>query len=543
MSAVISIFATLLLGATTLPSGSPRHVAQTAAAQRPNIVLIMADDLGFSDLGCYGSSIETPNLDALAAGGLRFTQFYNTGKCQTSRMSLLTGLYPNQAGGASLSNGATLAEALASAGYSTAMVGKWHLDQSPLDFGFERYFGHLSGSTNYFVGNRTFRLNAERWKVPETFKGRPFYVTQAIGEFALTFLADAVEQEGKPFLLYVAFNAPHSPLQAPQAAVKKYAGRFDEGWDVMRARRHKQQVLTGLLPEAWSLPPRTPEIPAWDSLSDKQRTWEAARMEVYAAMVDLMDQEIGRLVDALRTKGVLDNTLILFCSDNGASPFERTKGRQFDPWNEHSAWTYDASWASVGNTPFRLYKRNQHEGGISSPLIAHWPAGLALGPGSVTHARAHITDFMATFLDLADAQYPLKRNASEATQLQGESLVPIFKQGTREAREQIYFHYGPNRALRQGKWKLVCTDLGAWELYDMDSDRTETINLAEQHAERVATMVNEWHRLARDLDRLPADERQAVGERTGPAAVNASGSTGRARKRAASLRWKTRDGD
>jgi arylsulfatase len=475
--------------------------ASAAAAERPNIVLVMADDLGFADLGCYGSEIETPNLDALAADGLRFTQFYNTAKCHSSRVSLLTGLYCDQAGSERLSRGATIAEVLSEAGYFTAMVGKWHLSKQPTDFGFDRYWGHLSGATNFFTGDNTFRLNGQEWPVPETLNGRPFYTTHAIADFALDFLDEATAGD-KPFLLYVAFNAPHYPLQAPEADVRKYEGRYDAGWDQIRRERHQRQLEMGLLPARWKLSPRPDHIPAWDSLSADERQWESDRMEVFAAMVDIVDQSMGRLVGYLKEQQILDNTLILFCSDNGACPFERTRGRYLKPWDPKSYWTYDASWAHVGNTPFRLYKQNQHEGGISSPLIAHWPQGLQAPPGSTTDQPAHLIDLMATCADLGQAAYPEWVGDRQIDPLQGKSLSPIFQGQTRDGHETLYFHFGTDRALRQGPWKLVSAKLGCWELYNLDQDRTELNDLAAQQPERVAAMADEWFRMAEHVDRL-----------------------------------------
>ena len=483
-----------------------------ASDERPNIVLIMADDLGFSDLGCYGSEIETPNLDALAGKGLRFSQFYNTAKCHSSRVSLLTGLYCDQAGGASLSRGATIAEVMSRAGYSTSMVGKWHLTKQPTDFGFEQYWGHLSGATNFFTGDNSFRLNGEPWTVPKTLNGRPFYTTHAITDFAIEFLDQATASD-KPFLLYTAFNAPHYPLQAPKKDVEKYDGRYDAGWDALRKSRHQKQVDSGLLPRKWKLSPRPAHIPAWKSLSDDERQWEADRMEVFAAMVDVVDQNVGRLVKHLKHKGVYDNTLILFCSDNGACPFERTRGKELQPWDPESYWTYDASWAHAGNTPFRLYKQNQHEGGISSPMIAHWPNGLKTKAGSVTDQPGHLIDFMATFIDLAGADYPSEIGARKIDPLQGKSLLPIFRGGTREPHEQLYFHFSTDRALRRGPWKLVSAKLGKWELYNLDEDRTELNDISEQHPERVATMSKEWFRVAKDVDRLGGRQLGLVGEK------------------------------
>lgn len=475
--------------------------AFAANATRPNIVLIMADDLGFADLGCYGSEISTPNLDTFAANGLRFTQFYNTAKCHSSRVSLLTGLYCDQAGSTKLSRGATIAEVLSKSGYFTAMVGKWHLSKQPTDFGFKRYWGHLSGATNYFTGDNTFRLNGEKWNVPETLNDRPFYTTHAVTDFALDFLKE-VTRGDDPFLLYVAFNAPHYPLQAPEEAVRKYDGRYDGGWDKLRLERHRRQLKSGLLPAKWKLSPRPDHVPAWNNLPEKEKQWEADRMEVFAAMVDVLDRNVGRLVDFLKEKGIFDNTLILFCSDNGACPFERTRGRYLKPWDPKSYWTYDASWAHAGNTPFRLYKQNQHEGGISSPLIVHWPRGLKTKPGTVTDQPGHLIDFMATFIDLTGATYPRQIGDRRIDPLQGKSLLPIFRGQTRRPHETLYFHFGTDRALRQEPWKLVSAKLGRWELYNMQEDRTELNDLSKVMPERVASMGKEWFRIAEHVDRL-----------------------------------------
>jgi arylsulfatase A-like enzyme len=500
------------------------------AVSRPNIVLIMADDLGFSDLGCYGSEIETPNLDALAAKGLRFSQFYNTAKCHSSRVSLLTGLYCDQAGGASLSRGATIAEVMTRAGYSTSMVGKWHLSKQPTDFGFERYWGHLSGATNFFTGDDTFRLNGEPWSVPKMLNGRPFYTTHAITDFALDFL-DKVSASEKPFLLYTAFNAPHYPLQAPRKDIAKYDGRYDAGWDALRKSRHQKQLDSGLLSRKWKLSPRPDHIPAWKSLTDEERAWEADRMEVFAAMVDVLDQNVGRLVKHLKDKGVYDNTLILFCSDNGACPFERTRGKNLKPWDPKSYWTYDASWAHAGNTPFRLYKQNQHEGGISSPMIAHWPNGLKTKPGSVTDQPGHLVDFMATFIEMAGADYPSEIGNRKVDPLQGKSLLPIFRGETQDPHEQLYFHFSSDRALRQGPWKLVSAKLGKWELYNLDEDRTELNDLAEKHPERVAEMSAEWFRVAKDVERLGGKGLAPVGNKVKELNFRGSPAPGFSKKR------------
>lgn len=474
---------------------------QASAAERPNVVLIMADDLGFADLGCYGSEIRTPNLDALAAKGLRFSQFYNTAKCHSSRVSLLTGLYCDQAGGATLARGATIAEALGQAGYFTTMVGKWHLNKQPTDFGFQRYWGHLSGACNFFTGDNTFRFNGEKYDVPKMLNGRPFYTTHAKGDFALKFLDEATAKDD-PFLLYVAFNAPHYPLQAPEADVKKWDGVYDGGWDELRRTRYAKQLKLGLISREFELSSRPEHIPAWSSLTAAEQKWEADRMEVFAAMVEVMDENIGRIVDKLKGKGAWENTLFLFCSDNGACPFERTRGAKLNPWDSDSYWTYDASWAHAGNTPFRLYKQNQHEGGISSPLIAHWPAGLKAKAGSITDQPGHLIDFMATFLDVAGTNYPKRIGERKMDPLMGKSLLPILQGKQRKGHDTLYFHFGGDRALRQGKWKLVSAKLGRWELYDMEADRTETNDLAKKYPDKVKAMAAEWFDLAENTERL-----------------------------------------
>ena len=471
--------------------------------KKPNIVLIMADDLGFSDLGCYGSEIKTPNLDRLANNGLRFSQFYNTSKCHSSRVSLLTGLYCDQAGSKSLSRGATIAEVLKPAGYSTWMSGKWHLDKQPTDFGFQKYWGHLSGACNFFTGDNSFRLNGEEWTVPKNLNGQPFYTTHAITDFALDFIKEGkVGKASDPFFLYVAYNAPHYPLHAPKDAVLKYNGIYDSGWDHLRKARYTKQIASGLLPRKFKLSPRAPHVPSWESIKQSEKEWEADRMEVFAAMVDLVDQNIGRLIHELKVRDAFDNTLFLFCADNGGCPFERTRGRNLKPWDPKSYWTYDASWAQASNTPFRLYKQNQHEGGISSPLIAHWPMGLKTEAGSITRQPAHLIDFMATFLELGQAEYPKKVNTRIIDPLEGRSLVPIFEGKLRKGHETLYFHFGSDRALRQGNWKLVSAKGGKWELYNLDNDRTELNDLSEKFPQRVTKMASKWFNIAKNKERL-----------------------------------------
>ncbi|MGC6582988.1 MAG: arylsulfatase [Akkermansiaceae bacterium] len=477
---------------------------------KPNIVLIMADDLGFADLGCYGAEIETPHLDQLAKEGTRFTQFYNTAKCHSSRVSLLTGLYCDQAGGESLSRGGTIAENLGPAGYHTMMVGKWHLSKNPVDFGFDRYWGHLSGATNFFTGDDTFRLDDKPWLVPKTHKGVPFYTTNVITDFALDFLSERPKE--KPFLLYCAFNAPHYPLHAPEEDVKKYDGRYAEGWDVLRKRRHQKQIESGLLPAKWKLSPRAGHIPAWDTLSAKDKQWEEDRMEAYAAMVDVLDRNIGRLIAQLKKEGIYENTVIFFCSDNGACPFDRTRGKNLKPWDPKSYWCYDVGWASVGNTPFRLYKQNQHEGGIASPMIARVPKSLApkTSGGSIVRSPAHLIDFMATFLELSGAQYRQRIGSRAIESLEGHSLMPLLRGESRDPHNPLYFHFGTDRALRSGDWKLVSAKQGRWELYNLAEDRTELNDRAAKHPEQVQQMAAQWFEIAEYKERLKGRHLKAV---------------------------------
>ncbi|WP_186767821.1 arylsulfatase [Blastopirellula retiformator] len=488
-------------------------VAAAHAGDRPNVVLMMVDDLGYSDFGCYGSEIETPHIDALADGGLRFRNFCNTAKCHSSRVSLLTGLYCDQAGAQSLSRGVTIAEVLGAAGYHTAMVGKWHLGAEPTDRGFQKYFGHLSGATNFFVGDDTFRLNGKKWNDFD----EDFYTTDANIAWAEKFLTQAMEEDpDKPFFLYVAHNAPHYPLQAREEDFRKYEHRYEEGWDKLRAARYQRQLEMGLIPKAWALSPRPEHVPAWDELSEEQRDWERRRMAAFAGMVDRVDQTTGQLVKFLKEKGVYDNTLILICSDNGACPFDRTKGKEFDPWDSRSYWCYDTSWSHVGNTPFRLHKQNQHEGGISSPLIAHWPAGLKTKPGEITDQRAHLIDVMATCIELGETEYPAQWSGRNLEPLQGKSLLPILAGKTRQGHDFLYYHFATNRAIQKGKWKLVTHRASQWELYDIENDGTELHNVADQHPEVVAELSALWQKTATETDHLKPTQTRPVSGKTPP---------------------------
>jgi arylsulfatase A-like enzyme len=468
-----------------------------AADRPPNVVVIMADDLGFADIGCYGSEIDTPNLDALAKGGLRFNQFYNTAKCHSSRICLLSGLYMFQAGNLELDKSVTIAEVLRASGYHTMMSGKWHLNHEPTDRGFDRYFGHLSGATNFFTGDKTFRLNGEKFAVPET----GFYTTDANTDYALEFLKES-EKIDKPFFLYLPYNAPHYPLHVKESDFRKYENRYRDGWDEVRRQRFVKQQKLGILPSDVKLSPRPKSVAAWDSLSDADKIWEAERMAAFAGMVDCLDQNIGRVLQYLEDAGKIDNTIIMFCSDNGACPFERTRGREFRPWDPKSYWTYDTGWAHVGNTPFRLYKQNQHEGGITSPMIVSW-SGLKTEPGSVTDQPAHLIDFMATCVDLAGADYPSDFDGRTIAPLQGKSLLPIFEGKQRTPHQWLYFQFAANRAIRKGDMKLVAPKNGTWELYDLASDRSELNDLIGQQRNVAESLETLWHDVAENIEHAP----------------------------------------
>ncbi len=473
-----------------------------AHAKKPNIIVILADDLGFSDLGCYGSEIATPTLDRLASGGLRFTQFYNTAKCHSSRVSLLTGRYCRQAGDVEMDHAVTIPEVLAPAGYFTAMAGKWHLAQEPTDFGFQRYFGHLSGATNYYTGDNTFRLNGQPWKVP----AQGFYTTVANVDHAIDFIGEARGAK-KPWFLYLAFNAPHSPLQPLEADYKRYLGNYDGGWDEVRTARVAKQKQIGLFNAQLEASPRPEHIPAWDTLTPEIRTWEARRMAAYAALIDRVDREIGRLVADLERAGELENTLILFFSDNGACPYDRrTDARDADPFRATTRWSDSTGWAWARNTPFRFYKQNQYEGGIATPAIVHWPAGLKTKPGSFDATPAHLVDVLPTLAEIAGAPVPETFPGRTPTPLAGVSLAPILAGKPLASRPPIHLLFASDRGLRDGDWKLVSFQSGPWELYQVAQDRTELHDLAAQQPERLHRMVAQWHEMTANV--LHGNERE-----------------------------------
>ncbi len=495
-----------LLLATMLPL-----LSVPAAASQPNILLILVDDLGFSDLGCYGSEIDTPNLDRLAANGLRFTQFYNTAKCHSSRVSLLSGRWCRQAGDESLSRAVIIPEILQPAGYFTAMAGKWHLSKQPTDFGFQRYFGHLSGACSYYKGDNTFRLNGQPWKVP----GEGFYTTVANVDHALDFLKEA-RAEQKPWFLYLAFNAPHAPLQPLEADYKKHLGRYDAGWDRTREQRLARQRELGLFGRDVTPSPRPSHIPAWDELTPEIRQWEARRMAAYAGLIDRVDQELGRLLADVEAKGELDNTLVLFFSDNGACPYDRSSsGMNAEPYDGVTSWSDSTGWAWARNAPFRYYKQNQFEGGIATPAIAYWPAGLKTHPGALVHSPAHLVDVLPTLAEIAGAAVPEQHPGREPSPLAGVSLAPVFAGQKQDKRPPIHLLFASDRGLRDGDWKLVSFQSEPWELYNLAEDRAELNNLAASHPDIVERMARQWHEMAEHVLQAPAKERAPVATEAG----------------------------
>ena len=465
-----------------------------AANERPNIVIILGDDMGFSDIGCYGGEIDTPNLDALAAGGLRFTDFHNNAKCSETRASLLTGLWHQQSRNLRQPGHVTLAEVLHSAGYTTLMSGKWHLAGTPPDRGFDRYFGFLGGAIDFFTGRdwgsgkNLMRLGREEYVAPDG-----FYSTDAFTDYAIEFLNETGKSD-QPFFLYLAHNAPHFPLHALPEDIAKYRGKYSAGYDAIRQQRYQRLKELGVIDHTWRLSPRDGKVEAWDELSQEEKKFLEPMMEVYAAMVDRLDQNIGRLVEHLREQGELDNTLIMFLSDNGACPYQRLRGDQLVPGGPDSDIAYDARWANMCNTPLRLYKQYAHEGGSATPMIAHWPKGIQ-ARGELTGFTSHLVDFMPTVVELAGAEYPNEIDGRAIQPMEGVSLVPAFAGETERGEHPLYWDFNGNHAVRDGDWKLVAERGKEWELYDLASDRSETKDLSAAMPERVTrlgTMYNAW---------------------------------------------------
>lgn len=499
------------------------------AAERPNVIVILVDDMGFSDIGCYGSEIPTPHLDALAAGGLRFTQFYNTGRCCPTRAALLTGLYALQAGvghmvedkavpgyrGRLNDQCATFAEVLQPAGYFTAMTGKWHVGQehgvTPAGRGFERSLNAPAGGF-YRGGSPRAKLflNGEAIANDDARLPRNWYSTDLWTAFGLKFI-DEARAAKKPFFLYLAHNAPHFPLQAPAEEIAKFRGKYKDGWDKLRLARHARQIQLGVVDKTWPIAPRPGAVQAWDSLDDAQKDHFDNLMAVYAAVVAHMDQAVGELVAGLKQRGVLDNTLILFLSDNGGNAESGPNGRASgDPTQAASDWFCGESWALLQNTPFRRYKHFNHEGGIATPLIAHWPAGIA-ARNELRQQPAHLIDIMATCVDVTGATYPQELNGKPILPMEGRSLAPAFA-GKPIARDALYWEHEGNAAVRVGDLKLVRAGRnGAWELYDLAKDRTEQHDLAATQPDQARDLAAKWEAWAKRANVLPSPLDKAGG--------------------------------
>ncbi len=485
-------------------------LASTYADNRPNIIFILVDDMGWSDLGCFGSEIDTPNLDRLAMQGVRFTQMYNTAKCFPSRACLLTGVYAQQNGNSEnhgkLENAVTLGEVLRSAGYRTFASGKHHGTENLYDRGFDHYYGLRDGCCNFFNPGvqrpgepDPGRKRARYWCIdektyyPYTPDDRDFYTTNAFTDNALQWL-DEPQLNDQPFFLYLAYTAPHYPLHALPEDIAKYKGVYDKGYAAIRRTRWEKQVKLGLVDPAVTTFEVEPSSQNWDALSDDERRVEAHRMEIYAAMVDRVDQNVGRIIRKLQSQGKLDNTLIMFASDNGGcAESTNPKVRSTDPRDAGKLASYDVvgeDWAIVQNTPFRYYKNYSHEGGICTSFFATWPEGIP-GKGTISSQLAHFIDIMPTVVDVAGATYPEFHHNTKITPMQGVSLLPAFQGAAVERGKPVYWQWKNGAAIRDGAMKAVRWGK-EWELYDLSSDRNESNNLASRNPEKLQAMVKSW---------------------------------------------------
>ncbi len=501
-----------------LASSCAQNPTARDARRRPNFIVIMCDDMGISDIGCHGSEISTPNLDRLAREGTRCTSFYNTARCCPSRASILTGLYSHQAGighmvqdrgfpayqGYLNDRCATVAETLGSTGYRTLMSGKWHVGEErphwPLDRGFDDYYGLISGACNYFQldpGRRFARNNTSI-----TDLGEDFYMTDATTDHAVWQL-DRYGRGDKPFYQYVAYTAPHWPLHAWPEDIERYRGRYRGGWDRLRRERYARMVEMDLIDPDWKISPRDPTVPAWEDA--EHHDWQAMRMAVYAAQIDCMDRGIGKILTKLKEIGEEENTLILFMADNGGC-HEGRKGNDpnLAPGPKETFMSYGKAWANASNTPFRRYKTEVHEGGISTPLIARWPGRIQ--PNSLCREVGHIIDIVPTCLDAAGVAAPRELAGRERLPLEGKSMLPALKGRRRDGHEKLFWEHTGNRAVREGRWKLVAGRQAPWELYDMEADRSELNDLARTHPDRVERLAAAYDTWAQRCGVVPFHE-------------------------------------
>lgn len=504
------------------PEGSTARAAEEPA-RRPNILIILADDMGYSDIGCFGGEIKTPNLDRLAASGLRFTRFYNDARCWPTRSSLLTGYYAQQIRmdppkGRLPGWTRLLPHYLKPLGYRSYHSGKWHVNGAPkviADGGFDHSYRVEDHNRNFYP-----RQHAEDDRpLPPVKPGTGYYTSTAYADFAIKCLREhARDHADAPFFQYLAFTAPHFPLQAPAEDIARYADRYSDGWDVIRKQRWDRQKTLGILDCAlsardsktipkWNLseaelreqigPGEAGHAVAWSDLTPEQKSFQASKMAIHAAMIDRMDQEIGRVLNQIEAMGALDNTLVVFASDNGASAEQIIRGDGHDPaaapGSAQSFLCLGPGWSTASNTPFRLHKSWVHEGGISTPLIVSWPRGIA-ARGELRRDVGHVIDLVPTMLDLTGAHPSADWQGQTPPPLPGQSLVPAFTQDGTVKRDFLYFSHIGNRALRIGDWKLVSAKEfdNDWELYDLASDRAEMVNLAARHPDRVREMAARW---------------------------------------------------